>query len=77
MYTPSRNSDYLDCTTKSRNFETRKTGELPQMKLLLRTSIVALIIFAGYASLATDLGISQAGPFPRPPQCPTPQVNLR
>lgn len=47
------------------------------MKLLLRTSIVALVIFAGYASLATDLGISQAGPFPRPPQCPTPQLNLR
>jgi hypothetical protein len=44
------------------------------MKALLRTSIIALIVFAGYAAMATDLGTPQAGPIARPWQCPPSSV---
>jgi len=40
------------------------------MKSLLRTSIITLIVFAGYAALATDLGTSLTGPIAHPLPCP-------
>ena len=33
------------------------------MKALLRPTLFALLVFAGYAAVATDLGTSKAGPF--------------
>jgi hypothetical protein len=47
------------------------------MKALLRSSVVALMLLGGYAAIATNLGTSQAGPFPRPPQCPMPPAAAR
>ena len=44
------------------------------MKALLRTSLIGLIIVAGYASFATGVQTtSQAGPLPMP-QCPRPPL---
>jgi hypothetical protein len=49
---------------------TKKTGEISLMKALLRSSIFALFVFAGYAAVATDISkphSNAAIPFP---QCP-------
>lgn len=46
------------------------------MKALLRSTVLALLVFAGYAAVVTDLGTSKAGPFPRP-QCPYPPAGVR
>jgi hypothetical protein len=79
MYTQARISEHLKCTTKGPSFIQkdfkRKTGEIP-MKALLRPTLFALLVFAGYAAVATDLGTSKAGPFPRP-QCPNPPASVR
>jgi hypothetical protein len=46
-----------------------KTGEIP-MKALLRSSIFALFVFAGYAAVATDISKPHSNAqFPQP-QCP-------
>jgi hypothetical protein len=41
------------------------------MKSLLRSSIVALLVFAGYAALASSSSSSFAGPLTQP-GCPAP-----
>jgi hypothetical protein len=72
MYTQPRISEHLKCTTKGTSFDPKdfkKTGEIP-MKALLRSSIFALFVFAGYAAVATDISkphSNAAIPFP---QCP-------
>jgi hypothetical protein len=59
MYTSSRVSEYPNRTTKGqaliqKKISKEKTGEIP-MKALLRSSIFALFVFAGYAAVATDI----------------------
>jgi len=47
-----------------------KTGEISLMKALLRSSIFALFVFAGYAAVATDISKPHTNAaFPHP-QCP-------
>jgi hypothetical protein len=49
---------------------TKKTGEISLMKALLRSSIFALFVFAGYAAIATDISKPHSNvAFPQP-QCP-------
>ena len=78
MYTQPRVSEQLKCTTKGPSFTQKdfkeKTGEIP-MKALLRSSIFALFVFAGYAAVATDISKphSNAG-FP-PPCNPPVSIN--
>jgi|GEM_PF-3533281 hypothetical protein len=36
------------------------------MKAIVRSSIIALMVFAGYAALATPATTSKSGPFPMP-----------
>lgn len=69
MYTYPRISGYLKRTTKGPALKL-KTGEISLMKALLRSSIFALFVFAGYAAVATDISKphSNAG-FPHP-SCP-------
>jgi len=40
------------------------------MKALLRSSIFALVVFAGYAALATDISKPHSGAAIPKPQCP-------
>jgi hypothetical protein len=48
----------------------RKTEERSPMKALLRSSIFALFVFAGYAAVATDISKPHSNAaFPQP-QCP-------
>jgi hypothetical protein len=73
MYTQPRVSEQLKCTTKGPSFTQKdfkeKTGEIP-MKALLRSSIFALFVFAGYAAVATDISKPHSNAqFPQP-QCP-------
>ena len=73
MYTQARVSEHQKCTTKGPSFtqkiSTEKTGEIP-MKALLRSSIFALFVFAGYAAVATDISKPHSNAqFPQP-QCP-------
>jgi hypothetical protein len=69
MYTYPRISEYLKCTTKGPALKL-KTGEISLMKALLRSSIFALFVFAGYAAVATDISKQHTNAaFPHP-QCP-------
>jgi hypothetical protein len=70
MYTQPRVSEQLKCTTKGPSFTkkiSKKKQERFPMKALLRSSIFALFVFAGYAAVATDISKphSNAG-FPPP-----------
>jgi hypothetical protein len=70
MYTQHRISEYLKCTTKYQKISKEKTGEIPPMKALLRSSIFALFVFAGYAAVATDISKPHSNaniPQPCPP----------
>ena len=73
MYTQARVSEHPKRTTKGPSFNPKdfkeKTGEIP-MKALLRSSIFALFVFAGYAAVATDISKPHSNAqFPQP-QCP-------
>jgi hypothetical protein len=74
MYTQGRVSEYPKCTTKGpsfdlKDFKKRKQERFP-MKALLRSSIFALFVFAGYAAVATDISKPHSNAqFPQP-QCP-------
>jgi hypothetical protein len=48
----------------------RKTGEISLMKALLRSSIFALFVFAGYAAVATDISKPHSNAAIPHPQCP-------
>jgi hypothetical protein len=49
----------------------RKHQERFPMKALLRSSIFALVVFAGYAAIATDISKPHSGAaIPKPTQCP-------
>lgn len=69
MYTYPRISDTLKMHHQGPGNKT-KTGEIPLMKALLRSSIFALFVFAGYAAVATDISKPHSNAaFPHP-QCP-------
>lgn len=69
MYTYPRISDTLKMRHQGPSNKT-KTGEIPLMKALLRSSIFALFVFAGYAAVATDISKPHSNAaFPQP-QCP-------
>jgi hypothetical protein len=70
MYTYPRISEYLECTTKEPSNKTKKTGEISLMKALLRSSIFALFVFAGYAAVATDISKPHSNAAIPRPQCP-------
>jgi hypothetical protein len=55
--------------TQKKDFKKRKTGEIP-MKALLRSSIFALFVFAGYAAVATDISKPHSNAAIPYPQCP-------
>jgi hypothetical protein len=73
MYTQPRVSEQLKCTTKGPSFTkkiSKKKQERFPMKALLRSSIFALFVFAGYAAVATDISKPHSNAqFPQP-QCP-------
>jgi hypothetical protein len=73
MYTQPRVSEHLKCTTKGPSFTkkiSKKKQERFPMKALLRSSIFALFVFAGYAAVATDISKPHSNAqFPQP-QCP-------
>jgi hypothetical protein len=50
--------------------KTKKTGEISLMKALLRSSIFALFVFAGYAAVATDISKPHSNISLPAPQCP-------
>jgi hypothetical protein len=58
MYTQPRVSEYLKCATKDQVLTQKISKEKQErfpMKALLRSSIFALFVFAGYAAVATDI----------------------
>jgi hypothetical protein len=48
---------------------TKKTGEISLMKALLRSSIFALFVFAGYAAVAIDISKPHSNVGFPPPLC--------
>jgi len=69
MYTYPRISEYLKCATKGHRNKIKNRRD-PLMKALLRSSIFALFVFAGYAAVATDISKPHSNAaFPHP-QCP-------
>lgn len=68
MYTHPRVSEYLKTRHQDFKIISERQETFP-MKTLLRSSVVALLVFAGYAAFSSDTHLA-VGTVGRPPQAP-------